>query len=168
MPLFINLPPPAIISDESAALVGAITNTLAANTVYLYAFELQSPTVILGGKWHMGATVTGTANMGIYTLAGNLVAGSDSGAITNVVSSDVSFTYGTPIVLSAGQYLMALAPSNSTDTYLSRSTASTMASTRARKATNVMASNALPSTTGAFVTTTANYPGCSLTVQGGL
>ena len=165
MPLFTYPPTPAIISDEVAALVGAST-VLSANTVYLSAFELNAPTVVLGVRWVMVATVTGTTNIGIYTMAGNLVSGSDTGARTNVASSDNTFTYATPVLLSPGQYLMALAPSNSTDTYLERAVTSTGAC-RERRATNALAAGALPATTGAFVIT-GNFPAYALTIQGGL
>lgn len=165
MPLHTYPIAPAIISDEVASLAGSST-VLSANTVYLSAFELQAPTVVLGVKWIMVATATGKTNIGIYTLAGNLVAGSDTGQQTNTASSDNSFTYGTSVLLSPGQYLMALAPSNSTDTYLVRAVTATGAC-RERRATNAMSAGALPSTTGAFVVT-GNFPAYSLTIQGGL
>src|SRR5260221_7439985 len=132
MPLHTYPIAPVIISDEPASMVAITTGVLVAFTVYLYAFELQSPVVVLGVKWGTGATHTGNTNMGIYTFAGNLVAGSDTGAQVNGASVDNSFTYGSAIALSPGQYLMALAPSNSTDTYLLRSEAQTTATNRQR------------------------------------
>lgn len=158
---------PAIVSNEGANLPGALTQALSANTVYLYTFELQAGITIVSATWHMGATVTGKTNMGIYTLAGSLVAGSDTGQVTNVASSDNTFTYSTPILLSAGQYLMALAPNNSTDTYLARSSGANTAPYRGRKATNGLSAGALPSTTG-ILGTISTQPACSLNVQGGL
>jgi hypothetical protein len=159
--------PPSIISNDTSAYVGAVTKTETINTVNLWAFEIYATTVILGGSWYMGATVGGTSNMGIYTIGGAIVPGSDSGAITNLVSQLNSFTYATPVVLSPGQYLMGIASSNGTDTYLGTGAAVVTKNLRARRATNVLAAGALPLTTGTLVNN-ANSIACSLIIQGGL
>src|SRR5258707_15184881 len=111
-------PAPQFIGTDSIGVAGALTILLTANQVYLYLFEVP-PTgmTILGTKWRMGATIGGTTNMGIYTYAGNLVAGSDTGAQTNVANNSQSFTYGTAVFLPAGSYYIALACDNATDTY---------------------------------------------------
>lgn len=164
MPLFTNNTPPLLV-DSGVDFVGS-SGVLSANVVYLFAFEIQAPTVVTGGKWRMAVTVTGTTNIGIYTAAGNLVSGSDSGAKTNVTNSDNSFTYVTAITLSPGQYLMALSPSNSTDTYQQRGLTAS-ATTRYRTASNALSGGALPGVTGAL-TLPSLFPAFSLTIQGGI
>src|SRR5260221_12760530 len=97
MPLFYPpAPTPQFVGTEPVGVAGALTILLTANQVYLYLFEVP-PTgmTILGTKWRMGATTTGHTSMGIYTYAGNLVAGSDTGAQLNVANNSQSFTYGT-------------------------------------------------------------------------
>jgi hypothetical protein len=161
---------PLIIEPNELLAAASLTTTLATNTVYLWAFEVSATTVVTGIKYRMGATVTGTANMGIYAFNGSsssLITGSDTGAHTNAASQDNSVTYGTAITLSPGQYLMALAPSNNTDTYFARTVGGTTLASRIRLATNALSAGALPPTTGAL-TTSSIGPICSLTIQGGL
>lgn len=69
MPLFINPIPPAIIADDGAYQVGTLTITLVANTLYLRAFVVNAPTVIVAAGYRMGATTTGKSNMGIYSFS---------------------------------------------------------------------------------------------------
>jgi len=159
---------PAIIANDVTGLIAPNANkTFTANGVFLYAFEVYASTVILGGSWYSGATATGNTNMGIYTVAGNLVSGSDSGAIANAASQIVSFTYTTPVTLSPGAYLMACSSSNGTDTYLGIGAPATDKNWRGRRTTNAMSAGALPLTTGTILSN-ANGFACSLTVQNGL
>lgn len=172
MPLFINSTassgvPPAIVADDGSYLVAPTNSTLTANTVYLRAFVLSATTTITAASFRMGATIGGKTNMGIYTLSGTLVSGSDTGQITNVASADNTFTYGTPITLTPGSYFIALSPSNSTDTYVSRAITAASKNSSYRQATNTLSGSALPSTTGTLGTT-AVAPVCALYVQGGL
>lgn len=169
MPLFYPPVAPQFIGTEAAGLAGVLTITLNANGVYLYLFELQAPVTITGIKWRMGATVTGHTSMGIYTAAGNLVAGSDSGAQLNVASNSQTFTYGTAVFLPAGSYFLALACDNATDTYegLTAPTGGSIVS-RHRLATNVLAAGALPATTGTILTAGTKVPGAALQVSGGI
>lgn len=160
---------PSIINNEVAAYVGT-SGLLVANTVYLFAFELQTQVTIIKARWRMAATTTGTTNMGIYTqngAASALVSGSDTGAQTNAASADNNFTYATPILLSPGQYFMALAPSNSTDTYLTRGAAGTQGTSRARLATNALSAGVLPATTGTLLAA-GTTPSMALIDSGGL
>src|SRR5258707_3551851 len=110
-------PAPQFIGTEAVGVAGALTILLTANQVYLYLFEVP-PTgmTILGTKWRMGATIGGHTNMGIYTYAGNLVSGSDTGAQLNVANNSQSFTYGTAVFLPAGSYYISLAWDNPTVT----------------------------------------------------
>ncbi len=161
MPLFYPpVPTPQFVGTEPVGVAGALTILLTANQVYLYLFEVP-PTgmTILGTKWRMGATTTGHTSMGIYTYAGNLVAGSNS----------QSFTYGTAVFLPAGSYYIALACDNATDTYegITAPSGGTQLS-RHRAATNALAAGALPATTGAILTAGTKVPGAALQVSGGI
>lgn len=160
-------PAPAIISDDGGVLTAQITTTLAANAVYLRAFTIYATTTIVAAGYRMGATTTGKTNLGIYTLAGNLVSGSDTGQVTNVASSDNKFTYGSAIVLAQGQYFLALSPSNGSDTYMAR--VATVGTTNGsyRIAANTLSAGALPATTGALSITTLD-PISALYTQNGL
>jgi hypothetical protein len=166
MPLFPPaLPTPQIIDNEVATQTGS-SQTAAANNVYLWAFELQSTTVIVGMRWRNAATAAGSTNMGIYTVAGNLVAGSDTGAVADVLNAVVSFTYATPVVLGPGQYFLAIA-CNAADTFQGVSPLGANAS-RAKRATNNLAAGALPATTGVIISNPAIIPGMAALVSGGI
>lgn len=156
-----------IISDEASALVGALTTVLAANAVYLYAFEVYAPTTITGAKWRMGATTTGTTDIGVYDVNGNLLG--HTGATTNTASTNMSANFISSITLAPGLYFMAMCPSNSTDTYLAVTSAATQTTpTRHRQATNTGTAGVLPNTTGGYSDTPSKAPAMSLTVSGGL
>src|SRR5260221_2356097 len=119
MPLFYPpAPTPQFVGTEPVGVAGALTILLTANQVYLYLFEVP-PTgmTILGTKWRMGATTTGHTSMGIYTYAGNLVAGSDTGAQLNVANNSQSFTYGTAVFFPASSHYISLGCGHATDTY---------------------------------------------------
>jgi len=161
-----SAPAPQIIDNEVAALTGA-SSALAASNVYLWAFEITVPVVIVGMRWRNAATATGATNMGIYTAAGNFVAGSDTGAVTDVANAAVSFTYGTPLVLAPGQYYLALACNNGTDTFQGVSPLGANGS-RAKKTTNNLAAGALPLTTGVIITNPSVAPAMSALVSGGI
>lgn len=164
--------PPALISNEIAGLTGN-TGAISANTVYLYTFELQNGTLIVSVACRLSATATGTTNIGIYSYNGslaagaNLVAGSDTGAKTNVANSTLLTTYASPIILGPGIYFLALSNNNGTDTYQTLSPNSTDLS-RAKRATNVLAAGALPLTTGVIVSNVANAPGMCAHPFGGI
>lgn len=162
-------PAPQFIGTEAVGVAGALTILLTANQVYLYLFEVPVPMTILGVKWRMGATTTGHTNMGIYTYAGNLVSGSDTGAQLNVANNSQSFTYASAIKLPIGSYYIALACDNATDTYegITAPTGGSIIS-RHRAATNVLAAGALPATTGAILTAGTKVPGVALQVSGGI
>jgi hypothetical protein len=159
---------PWIISDEVAALAGVLTTLLAANVVYMYAFETLAPITITGAKWRMGATTTGTTDIGVYDSNGNLLG--HTGATTNTASTNMSASLnGGNITLAPGQYFMALCPSNSTDTYLAiGSVAAATTPTRHRQATNTGTAGVLPGTTGGYADTPSKTPAMSLTISGGL
>src|SRR5258707_8563363 len=160
---------PQFIGTEPVGLAGALTILLTANQVYLYLFELSAQEIIAGVKWRMGATTTGHTNMGIYTYAGNLVAGSDTGAQLNVANTNQSFTYATAVTLGQGSYYIALACDNATDTYegITAPTGGSQIS-RHRAATNALAAGALPATTGTILTAGTKGPGTAVQVSGGI
>lgn len=164
MPLFIAPTLPTILSVEPASFQGR--NTYTATKVYVYAFEVNNAITIIKARCNTGATAAGTVNMGIYTFAGNLVPGSDTGAVSVIINSDVTFTYPTPFTLLPGQYYMAISPSSSTDNYLGYANV-TNATYRARLATNVTSGGALPATLGA-IGSTFNIPAVSFILQNGL
>ncbi len=171
MPLFYPpAPTPQFIGTEPVGLAGALTILLTANQVYLYLYEVPpTGTTITGVKWRMGATTTGHTNMGIYTYAGSLVSGSDSGAQLNVANTNQTFTFGAAITLAPGSYWIALACDNATDTYegITAPTGGSQLS-RYRAATNVLAAGALPATTGTILTAGTKVPGAALQVSGGI
>ena len=131
----------------------ASNGVLAANSVYLYVFELMAPVTVTSMRWRMGATATGTSDLGIYDGNGNLLG--HTGASTNTASTlmTVALTGGN-LALSPGRYSLALCPSNATDTYFR---ANNMAQSVARCyiATNAGTAGVLPATTGAQTSTTA-------------
>src|SRR5260221_14466166 len=100
---------PQFIGTEPVGLAGALTILLTANQVYLFLYELSAQEIITGVKWRMGATTTGHPNMGIYTYAGSLVSGSDTGAQLNIANTNQSFSFGAAITLVQGSYYIALA-----------------------------------------------------------
>ncbi len=159
------LQPPLIIGSEVATLTGS-SNAASANTVYLWAFELQVEVIITGFRWRNTATGGGATNCGIYTFAGNLVAGSDTGATNDGINTTTTATYATPLQLQPGQYFLALA-CGATDTFQSVSPTITN-NARAKRATNALAAGALPLTTGTIVASSAFVPGFAALVSGGL
>lgn len=169
MPLFFPpAPTPTLIQNEAIAYSGNSTLALTANNVYVYAFEIAGPVTITAVRWRMGGTATGHSNMALYTFAGSLVSGSDTGAQVNTASAANTFTYSTAISLQAGQYYLALACDNSTDTYLGGAvTVATDALSRARVATNALSAGAMPSTLGT-ISTVAKQPAMAALTSGGL
>ena len=154
---------PTLLGSDGPSAAAA-SMTIITNTVYLYAIEVLVPVSITVMRWRMFATATGHSNLGIYTFAGNLVAGSDTGAIANSASSINSTTLGTAVALSPGQYFLALACDNSTDTYAGVSSGGTH---KHRNATNALATGALPLTTGTIIAGTKSLAITAL-VSGGL
>ena len=116
----------------------------------------------------MGATTTGTTDMGVYDANGNLLA--HTGATTNTASTNMSQAFsGGNLALGPGQYFMALCPSNSTDTYLAVTSTSRQAPvTRNRLGVTAGTSGVLPSTSGGYSDGPSRTPGMSLTILNGL
>lgn len=161
---------PAIIATD-AAISGGITTTCTINVPFLYAFEVpQGQTWIIHQvRWHMGATTTGHTNMAIYTAAGNLVAGSDTGSIVNSANTTQTPAYGTDVLLGAGQYYMALASDNGTDTYAGHGTLANLSPiSRYRIGTNLLSGGAMPATLGAIVNNPSSTPFMALIPTGSL
>lgn len=168
MPLFpapsAPLPIPWIITSDALAY-NAASGVLVANTVYLLTFELNASTTILSVGYRMGATVTGTTDVGIYDVNGNLLG--HSGAITNVANATAKNALTSALSLSPGLYSAALCTSNGTDTYFRVSNTAGESLSRERIAVNTGTAGVLPATTGG-VTITANAPAIIAVVQGGL
>lgn len=158
---------PLIIASEAATEVQALTVTLATGVEYLYAFKIDTPVSVTAIRWDMGATATGKTNAGIYTFAGALVAGSDSGQVVNSASATNTFSYGTPVYLPPGQYFMAIACTNNTDTYAGKILTNAYSTSNHRRATNSVSGTALNNVTGGYTTTTICIA-CSLVLSGGL
>lgn len=150
---------PAIICSEAMAVAGGVAATLTINVPFLYAFEVpqgQSWT-IHQVRWRMGATAAGHTNMAIYTAAGALVAGSDTGSIANSANTTHTIAYGADVSLASGQYFIALASDNGTDTYGGITGASArIGDTRHRIGTNTLSAGSMPSTLGTISTATNN------------
>ncbi len=147
---------------QAEIIQGASSSTLGANTVYCYVFELLATTTFSGTKVKMGATVTGTVDVGIYDSGGNLLIHSGATAPTANTVSSITFTSTT---LNPGRYIMAMTPSNSTDTYF-RTGSIAAGMERAYTATTTGTSGVLPNTTGTLNTTTS-CASMSLIVVGG-
>lgn len=170
MPLF--YPPvttPMIIASEANTLAGGVAATLTINVPFLYAFEVSGQSQLFHQvRWRIGATATGHTNMAIYTAAGNLVAGSDTGSIVNVANTTHTPAYGTDVLLGPGQYWLAIASDNGTDTYGGITGAvARIGVSRHRIGTNLLAAGAMPATLGA-ITTSTNNPFIALIPTGSL
>ncbi len=175
MPLFLAPPPqPLIIATEVPALAGLATTTLSALTVYLYAFELAVATTFSGAKWRTGTTsAPGSFDLGIYSFAGSLLAnvGGVVGAATTSFSQAFS---GGNVMLQPGQYFMAFASENATDTLvgINAPVAGGTIESRYRFATNTSTNahpTVLPATTGTILNPSATkLPSFSLTIVGGI
>lgn len=170
MPLFLPPPPQPLIvaGNEAIAVSGsAASAVLATNVVYLSAFELLVATTFSGGKWRVGTTATGTADLGIYSFAGSLLA--NLGGVANVASSPMSQAFsGGNITLPPGQYFAAFCVSNNTDNIWSLGVGNGAVYSRSRQAINSATAGVLPSATGGYSDTPVRFPAFALTVVGGL
>ena len=157
--------PPSVIDMGLGADGSAASGVLAANTVYMFPFELLANVTITGMRWRMFATVTGTTDIGIYDSGENLLA--HTGVQTNVASLINSANFGSALTISPGRYYMALCPSNSTDTYGRVGTLGGSFSI-ARNYTGATAGTAgvLPATEGAL-STSASMPVMEAIISGG-
>lgn len=166
MPLFYAQVTPWLLYNEGVA-AGSGSGILTANNVYLWAFTLNVPLTITGMRWKVTATATGTTDVGLYDVNGNLLA--HTGATANSANSTNSANFSSALALSPGRYYMAHCPSNSTDTY-SRAVlliAGSNADTPSLLATNAGSAGVLPATTGGS-SASANQPVMSCIVSGGL
>ncbi len=168
MPLFLTTPQPQNVSAaEALAIGGSASNTLGANSVYLYAFELAVAVTFSGAKWRIGTTGGGTADVGIYDINGNLL--THTGGTTNTGSTNMSANFsGGNYTLQPGQYFMAYCTSSATDNVYGVSLGNPAAITRCRLANNSATAGVLPSTTGGYTDAPGHFPAFSLTVVGGL
>lgn len=167
MPVHHRAIAPLIIADEAVAATASASTVYGANIVYLYAFELQATATISGAKWRVGATATGTTDIGIYDSGGNLL--THTGAVANVASTTQSANFsGGNYTLSPGQYFMALVVSNATDTISGLAVGNPAVMSRMRQATNSGAAGVLPLATGGYSDAPAKFPAFALTVAGGL
>lgn len=158
------------ILDGASQLVSNGTAALTANTVYVWAEEVQANVTITGMRWRMTATTTGNTSAGIYDGNGNLLA--QTGSTLNVANVDNAANFATPLLLSPGRYYLALTPGNGTDTYARAAglQATTNPITRSFTATNGSTGGttpSLPPTLGG-TTPSALAPALSAIVSGGL
>lgn len=161
---------PQYLGVDIAAMNGSQNQTVAQNTVFLYEVEIQAPVAVTGFHYRAGNAATGHVNGAIYTAAGNLVSGSDTGQIANSsTTTNVSFTYTNPVYLSPGVYLLAFASDSTTDTFIAlTSQTGGQVLSRARQATNTLSGGAMPATTGALVTSGTKMPAFSFPLSGGI
>lgn len=153
---------PWAIVEEGIPPSGA-SHVLTANQVYLWGFEIQTPITIDTLTWKMAATVTGTTDVGIYDANGNLLA--HSGATTNVANSNNTATLTNALSIGPGRYLLALCPSNGTDTY-SGVNAAGSGLVRSMGCANAATAGVLPATTGTL-SAAGNVPLMRAHVVGG-
>lgn len=117
MPLFPPTQPPPWLLNDTIITVGTAA-TLVANTVYLIPVEVTGQCVATGIRFRT-VVATGTSDVGLYDVNGNLLG--HSGATANVASTTQTFNFTSPIPLSPGRYMLAITPSNSTDTFSTHS-----------------------------------------------
>lgn len=159
---------PWIISNDPASLAGSATVTLVANQVYLYAFEITANITITSAKWHIGTIATGTTDLGVYDVNGNLLA--HTGPVGNVAATNMhaAFTSGN-FLLGPGQYFLALCPSSASDNYLGITAVGAQAPlSRNRLATNTGVTGQLPTTMGSYTDNPSKIPALALTLLNGL
>lgn len=157
---------PLIIGSDTMAAVSVSGVMNAANEVDLFEFELSAQVTISGMRIRVTATATGTTDLGIYDVNGNLL--THTGAVANVASTTMTNNFAAAITLGPGVYYLAFCPSNNTDTY-QRLAALTNVSTTShyRRATTTGTAGVLPATTGAILAA-VNAPMLSAVVVGGL
>lgn len=167
MPLYIA-PPPLLITSTDAITAGGAAQTMVANNVYLYAFELAVSTTFTGAKWRCSATAVGSTDIGIYTFAGTLLG--SLGGVNNTSSTSMSASFGTAINCGPGQYFMALTNSGAEHLFGITGFANTAVLSRCRIATNTSSGTpvVLPSSTGGYTDAPGVFPAFALTVSGGL
>ena len=154
--------------DAGNIAIGNSNAVLSANTVYLWAFELQASAVITGMRWRVAATATGNTDAGIYDSGGNLLA--HTGATANSANVQNSANFANALSLPPGKYYMAICPSNATDTYNRVNNIQVGSGSiieRNLTATNNGSAGVLPSTLGG-VSAASNMPTMSAIVSGGL
>ncbi len=170
MPLFppFSIPiPPYLGSDAAESSAGGTTNTVTANQVYLIAEQIIGGCVVTGMRTHVGSTATGNTDMGIYDANGNLLA--HTGKVANVASTTQTNNFSSPLYLGPGNYFLAFANDNGTDTYSRAGTIGVPgAMSNFRIATNNATAGVLPATLGAILAPSGAYPVFSGVTQGGL
>lgn len=169
---FLTLPIPfPWIIDGYSSQPQASNGALTANTVYLYAFEINTTITLTGMRWRMAATATGKTDSGIYDANGNLLA--SIGATVNTASADNTAAFsGGNLTIPPGRYYMAITPGNATDTYsrlqnLQLGTNPIIRSLTAANNSTGTTTPALPTTTGA-VSDSTTYVANSALVLGGI
>src|SRR6266567_3875975 len=131
--------------NEAITTVG--TNVaLVANTVYLIPVEVSGACVCTGIRFRT-VTATGTSDVGIYDVNGNLLA--HSGAVANSGALQ-TLNFLAPLSLAPGRYILAITPGNSTDTYQING-GNIAGLVDAYTATNAAVAGVLPATTGVLV-----------------
>ena len=135
------LPKPWLL-NETIITVGT-SATLVANTVYLIPVEVTGYCSCTGIRFRT-TIATGTSDVGIYDVNGNLLG--HSGATANAVATS-TFNFTSAILLSPGRYILAITPSNSTDSYSTHS-GNNAGLADAYTATNAASAGVLPNTTG--------------------
>lgn len=154
-------------SDALEMGAGGTTGAVTANQVYLVAVEVRGMTTIANMRTHVGTTATGHTDMGIYDANGNLLV--HTGAVTNVASTaNTNPLIGGNYTLAIGNYYIAFACDNSTDTYSRMGTLNVPgALSTVRFATNTATSGVLPSTLGTILAPTSAIPvWCAIAVNG--
>ncbi len=146
--------------NESVTTVG--TNVvLVANTVYLVPIEVAGACTCTGIRFRT-VTATGTSDVGIYDANGNLLA--HSGAVANSGALQ-TLNLLAPLALAPGRYILAITPSNSTDTYQING-GNIAGLVDAYTATNAAVAGVLPNTTGVLVTSAQKLQIVGLIVGG--
>lgn len=166
MPLFTNAAPPwyGVETDTNA---GA-SHTQTANAVSLVGMYLPATTVVTGIRIALAATAAGNVDVGIYDTNGNLIVNKGSTSISGLANTNPTFSFASPVALSAGRYLLAITAGANTDTFLTQ-TGLQAGLVQAWTATNNSTgttSPALPSTTGTLVTTGQRFV-MNAVIQGG-
>jgi hypothetical protein len=165
MPLFTNASPPWYGTENTNA--GA-SHVLTANNVYLTGIYLPATSVVTGIRFALAATAAGNVDVGIYDANGNLIVNKGSTSISGLANTNPTFSFASPVVLSAGRYLIALTPGAATDTFMTQVglQSGLVQSWTATNTSTGTTSPTLPASTGTLVNSAQRFV-INAVIQGG-
>lgn len=103
-----------LMAENPAGIAGGAWP--AANRAIFVPFALSSPYLVRKVWWANGATVAGNVDVGVLTPGGALLLNAGTTAMAGVTTIQ-SVTLGTPVLLSPGQYYMAMEASSTSTSF---------------------------------------------------